>query len=391
MKIAFIGQKGIPVSSGGVERRVQELSTRMVKMGHEVFVYARKDYIPEKISEYKGVKIIYLPSIATKNLGTITHTFLAILHAAFRGYDVIHFQAPGPSSLCWMVKLLIPKTTLVATFNSRDDQHQKWGKIARAYLKFGEWVISKVPDRTIVVSEILRDYVKEKFNKNAIVIHNGSAVKISQNEDGIKKWNLEKDRYFLSVCRLVRHKGIHYLINAFKKAQKEGNVPADFKLVIVGDSAFTDDYVSYLKEISKGDKNIIFTGTQFGETLAELFSNAFAFVQPSEAEGLSNALLEAVGYGKPVIISDIIENIAVIKEDGLTFKNKDEEDLEEKMIFALKNIELIKKLSQAAKLRIEKEYSWDANASRTLELYRDLILDRNIGKIVASYSARRLS
>ena len=376
--------------SGGVERRVQELSTRMAKMGHEVFVYARKNYSQKDINNFQGVKIIYLPCIATKNLEAITHTFLASLHAIFHRYDVVHYQAPGPSSLCWIVKLFNPGTALVATFNSRDELHQKWGRFAQAYLRFGEWVISRVPNKTIVVSEILRDYVRKKYHKNAVVIRNGSAVNIPEGSDEIKRWNLEKNKYFLSVSRLVKHKGIHYLIKAFRNAQKSNRIPSDFKLAIVDDSANTDDYVSCLKEMSGVDRNIVFVGKQTREPLAELFYNAFAFVLPSEAEGLSNSLLEAIGYGIPVIVSSIIENVAVVLENGLIFKNKDEKDLEEKLVFAINNVWEIKNLSRKAKLQIEKEYSWDKNVSKTLKLYEDLISEKSNKGLAFSYFRRLL-
>lgn len=377
MKIAFIGQKGIPVSSGGVERRVQEVAMRMAKMGHEVFVYARNDYTPEKLSEFQGVKIIHLPSIATKHLGTITHTFLASVHAIFKRYDIVHYQAPGPSSLCWIIKIFSPSTGLVATFNSRDEKHQKWGKIARAYLQFGEFVINKVPDKTITVSTFLREYSKRNFGSNPIVIRNGSAVNLIGKGNEIKKWNLKKDNYFLSVSRLVKHKGIHYLIEAFKNAQRTGEVPENFKLVIVGDSAHTDDYVSYLKKISRRNKNVIFTGSQWGEDLSQLFANAFAFVQPSEAEGLSNALLEAMGYGLAPISSDIPENTIVVGQNGLIFDNKNIKDLENNLIFAVKNPECIKRLGREAKSSVERNYSWDENALETLQLYGELLIEKH--------------
>jgi len=68
MKIAFIGQKGIPAVSGGVETRVEELATRMAKEGHEVFVYVRNNYTDKDLKKYKGVNLIHLPSITSKNL-----------------------------------------------------------------------------------------------------------------------------------------------------------------------------------------------------------------------------------------------------------------------------------------------------------------------------------
>ncbi|PIP26465.1 MAG: glycosyl transferase family 1 [Candidatus Moranbacteria bacterium CG_4_9_14_3_um_filter_40_7] len=377
MKIAFIGQKGIPVQFGGVERRVEELSVRMVQMGHEVFVYARNDYTSRNIRKYKGVRIIHLPFIPTKNLSAISHTFLATWHAIFKGYDVVHYQAPGPSSLCWLIKFFRPRTALIATFNSRDNQHQKWGKFARFYLEWGEKIIVTVPDKTIVVSQILKEYAKQKYNKETVVINNGSAViEKPGNYEAIKKWRLENRRYFLTVSRLVRHKGIHYLIEAFNNLQKIGKIPADFKLVIVGDSAFTDDYVQYLKDLSRENTNIIFTGNQKGLSLARLYSCAYTFVQPSEAEGLSNSLLEAMGYGLAPIVSDIAENLLPVGDTGIIFQSKNIKNLEEKMLLSLEKRNLILDLGQKAKARVKFLYDWDRNALETLALYRRIMTQK---------------
>lgn len=374
MKIAFIGQKGIPVQFGGVERRVEELSTKMVQLGHEVFVYVRNDYTSKNIREYKGVKLIHLPSIATKHLDTIFHTFLATAHAIFQNYDVIHYQAPGPSSLCWLIKIFRPKIALIATFNSRDSQHQKWGKIAKRYLELGEKIIVNVPDKTITVSEILKRYARERYGRETVVINNGSAViEKPGNYEEIKKWNLENHRYFLVVSRLVKHKGIHYLIQAFDELQKSGKIPADFKLVIVGDSAFTDDYVEFIKDLAKNNANIVFTGNQKGLTLARLYSCAYTFVQPSEAEGLSNALLEAMGYGLAPIVSNIKENLLPVGDTGIIFESKNVEDLKEKLIFSLEKKKELKILGERAKKRVEFFYNWERNVTETLALYRSVL------------------
>lgn len=375
MKIAFIGQKGIPVISGGVERRVEELSTRMVAAGHQVFVYARKDYTEYQNPQYKGVDLVYLPAIATKNLSTISHTFFATMHALFQDYDVIHFQAPGPSTLSWIIKFFKPKTALVATFNSQDFKHQKWGWFAQKYLQFGEWMISNVPDQTIVVSQLLKRYVRRKFRRQAKVINNGASVYDLKTlgQASLNHWGLKKKKYFLSVSRLVRHKGIHYLIEAFNQGQKTGTIPADFKLVIVGESAFTNDYVKYLQKLGSVNANIIFTKNQSGQPLAELFAQALAFVQPSEAEGLSNALLEAMGYGLVPIISNIPENRYPVDSHGLIFQNKNIRDLKQQLIFAINNPKIMRQLSAGAKKHIQANYSWDENARRTLEIYSNIL------------------
>ena len=126
MKIAFIGQKGIPAKFGGVERHVEELATNLAQMGHEVFVYARKNYTDNNLKEYKGIKIILLPSIPSKHLDAISHTFLATIHSLFQNYDAIHFHSIGPTFLSFLVRIFGGETKLVATYHCQDYYHQKY-------------------------------------------------------------------------------------------------------------------------------------------------------------------------------------------------------------------------------------------------------------------------
>ncbi len=336
-----------------------------------MFLHILGEIIP--IENYKGVKLISLPSISTKNLDAISHTFLATLHALFCKYDVIHYHAIGPSSLCWIIKWFKPKTALVATFHCQDYYHQKWGKIAQKYLKFSEKIACSVPHLTITVSNKLWRYTKKKYYGQAIMIPNGAEVKTIQGTDKLAQWKIKEKKYILFVGRLIKHKGVHYLIEAFKKLEDTGKIPNGFKLVIVGDGFHTDEYVNYLKIIAQKRENIIFTGSQSGETLAQLFANAYMFVQPSEYEGLSIALLEAMGYGLPVLVSDIDENLEVVGKTGMSFGNKDIDDLKQKIAYLLNRPEEGERLGRMAKEKIMNEFSWDIITKKTLKAYSDVI------------------
>lgn len=373
MRIAFIGQKGIPATLGGVERHVEELATRMAALGHEVFVYVRDNYTDKNLKSYKGVKLIHLPSISTKHLDAISHTLFATLHALFQKYDVIHYQAIGPTSLSWIIKLLKRKTALVATFHCQDYFHQKWGWFARISLRFGEHVTCKIPDKTITVSKELAAFAMKKYGTQTAVVPNGANVNFSPRADKLSQWGLREKRYILSVGRLIKHKGVHYLIEAFKRLEDTGKLPNNFKLVIVGDGFHTDDYVKYLKTISEGRSNIILTGGQTGEDLAQLFSHAYLFVQPSEYEGLSLALLEAMGYGLAPLVSDIKENTEAIDDAGYSFKVKDTGDLKEKMAYLLNRPGEVEKKGKSAQERVKREYGWNSIVQKTVEVYRDVL------------------
>ncbi|MFZ2881719.1 MAG: glycosyltransferase family 4 protein, partial [Candidatus Moraniibacteriota bacterium] len=285
MKIAYIGQKGIPVKTGGVERYVEEVATRMARNGHEVFVYVRNNYTDKNLHEYEGAKLIHLPSIPTKNLDAISHTFFATMHALFQNYDVIHYHSIGPTSLSIIPKILKIKAVIISTFQCQDYFHKKWGVFARAYLRFSEKLTCTIPDETIAISQMLYDHAKEKYGSSPVIIPNGAEIRFNPNHDALANWNLQKNEYILSASRLIRHKGVHYLINAFNKLC-EKNLNQGKKLVIAGDGSFTDEYVGYLKDLAKNNKNIIFTGTVSGKKLEQLFSHCFLFIQPSESEGM---------------------------------------------------------------------------------------------------------
>ncbi len=372
MKIAIIGQKGIPAVSGGVETHVEELAKRLVKRGNEVLVYTRPNYTDKNLREHEGVKLVSLPSVASKNLDAIVHTFLSALHVIFveRKIDVVHFHSIGPSSLLWLVKFLKPMTPVVATFHTQCYVHKKWGDFARIYLKFGEFVCNKVADEVIAISRNLQQYAQVKYKRVVNYIPNGVGVAKLKDPKHIRKWGLEKDNYIVTISRLVRHKGIHYLIDAFKQ------LDTDKKLVIVGDSSYTEEYLRELKEQARDNRNIIFTGRQSGDILHELFTNAYLFVQPSESEGLSIALLEAMAYGQAVLASDIPENEEAVRNAGFYFKNKNVDSLKNELSQLLGNKEKVDSKRGQGLARVKLNYDWDMIVRDTEKLYEKASLEK---------------
>ena len=189
----------------------------------------------------------------------------------------------------------------------------------------------------------------------------------------LKKFNLEQERYILMVSRLVRHKGVHYLIEAFKNLSHT-LFPNPYTLVIVGDGAFTDDYVKELEKLAGDNKNIIFTGPLHGENLKALFKGAYLFVLPSEAEGLSTTILEAMTYRVPVLASDIPENMELVKNHGWHFKNKDVNDLKNKIEYLIKHPEVLKVRVEKAKKFVLVNYNWPDLAHQTEKLYAGVLV-----------------
>ncbi len=366
MRIAIIGQKGIPVIIGGVEKHVDELSTHLASRGHDVLVYVRSHYTPSELKEYRGVQLIHLPSIKTKHLDAISHTLLACLDVVRRRVDVIHFHSIGPSSLIWLVKILQPFTPVVATFHSQCYQHQKWSWFAKFSLKTAERFCCFFADKVITVSEDLAHYAAIKYEIKPVYIPNGVRMPESRPARIItERWGLKPGSYFLTTSRLIRHKGIHYAIKAFDK------IATDKKLVIVGEGYFTDNYVAELERLADGNKNIIFTGVQSGATLEELYSNAYLLIQPSESEGLSISILDAMSYSTAVLVSDIPENLVAVAEIGFTFKNREVDDLARQLAFLDGNPGLVRERGRLSRDHVAQHYNWSNLVGDVTAVYED--------------------
>ncbi|HSD12098.1 MAG TPA: glycosyltransferase family 4 protein [Patescibacteria group bacterium] len=371
MKIAMIGQKGIPTRFGGIERHVEALAVRLGRKGHDVLVYTRAWYAAPSRRFSPGVRTIATPTIKTKNLDAIVHTFTSTIHAIRSNVDVIHYHGVGPSLLAWIPRVFAPRIKVVATFHCVDRNHQKWGFVARTMLGLGERAACTFTHETIAVSKTLQSYCMNRFGRDVKYVPNGIEAPGRSGTDVLAKFGLKKDGYIIMVSRLVRHKGAHHLIEAYTRLQKRG-LTRGKKLVIVGDSAFTDDYVAELKKMAAGNRDILFTGYLKGKALDQVFAGAYAVVHPSESEGLPIAVLEAMSYGKTVLASDIPENMEVVRDHGMSFRNRSVPDLARKLRVLLDSPALAAEKGAAAKAFVIENYHWDDVAKGVDHVYASL-------------------
>ena len=148
MKIAMIGTRGIPARYGGFETAVEQISTRLVRDGHEVVVYNRAGVNTYEEPAYEGVRLVRLPTYNSKHLATIVHSALSTLHATLRSdVDVVHYFTAGAGALSFLPRLFGKRT--VCSVDGLDWSRRKWGRFARAYLKLSEQVVSRVVDAIV--------------------------------------------------------------------------------------------------------------------------------------------------------------------------------------------------------------------------------------------------
>lgn len=364
MKIVVTGTRGIPNIMGGVETHCEELFPRIAKRGFDVTVIRRKSYVRDNLTEWKGVKLVDIESPKKKSFEAIIHTFRAVNEAKRLGADILHIHAIGPALLVPYAKMLGMK--VMFTHHGPDYDRDKWGFAAKTMLKLGERMGCMFADEVIVISDVIRNLIKQKYNRTQHVhlIYNGvSQPEICDYPEYFQELGIEKGKYILGMCRFVPEKNLHHLIEAYVKV-RELMPDTDIKLVLAGDTDFEDDYSRNLKEMAKLN-GVVLTGFIKGRKLHSLLTNCLCYCLPSSHEGLPIALLEAMSYGVKVIVSDIPANKEV--------------SLPESDYFPVGNVSvLVEKLESVIGQPLQhidydmKKYDWEKIADQVAMVYQNL-------------------
>lgn len=360
MNIAMFGQKQTPSPSGGVEAVVGELSTRMAKHGHRVTCYDRGG----RKAFWNGVAICPVPTIGKKGLAAVTSSFFAAVFSALADVQVVHIHAEGPAFWCWIPKLTGKR--IVVTIHGLDWQREKWKDTLGAYyIRLGERMAVRFADQIIVLSNSARNYFLQAYGRETVWIPNGIApanpIPAKQIWD---RFHLQKEEYLLYLGRLVPEKGIHYLIEAYCGMKTEK------KLVIAGSASDTEDYVIRLRKMAEGNAGICFTGFADGQLRAELYSNAWAYILPTDLEGMPLSLLEAMGYGNCCLTSDIPECTEVAGDAAMCFERGNVRQLRERLESICHDRKLVLQYREKARAARRDLFDWENVVKETLELYQ---------------------
>ena len=374
-RVAMIGHKFIPSRDGGVEVVVSNLAPHLAEIGYDVTCYNRTNKQFKKlrkdgklIREYRGVHLVWTPTVDRRGLAAMTSSVIATVMASFRRFDLVHFHTEGPCVLCWLPRLLGKK--VVVTVHGLDHMRQKWGIFASAYIMQGEKAAIRHANSIIVLSKGVQTYFLEKYGRDTVLIPNGiNPAEIQPACEITKQFGLVSREYILFLGRLVPEKGIHYLIKAYQK------LSTDKKLVIVGGTSDTDDYVRQLYAMAGDTSSIIFTGFQEGIVAEELYSNAYLYVLPSDLEGMPLTLLEAMNYGCCCVTSDIGECADVMDGCGVTFPHGNVEALRETLQDLCDHPDKAEANRSEARRVVSSKYTWQEVTAQTDELYRKLLDD----------------
>ncbi len=361
IRIAFIGGRGVIRKYSGIETYYEEVGSRLAELGCEVTTYCRSYFTPA-ISDYRGIRIVRLPTIRSKHLETLVHTFLSTIHACFSRCEIVHYHTLGPSLFSVLPRMFGKKT--IVTVQGLDWKRKKWGRFAQWALRGCEWTSARFPNKTVVVSRALQEYYRARYGRECAYVPNGTEIRARRNFGYLRKFGLGPRNYVLYLGRFSPEKNCHLLIEAFER------LDTTMKLVLAGGSSHTDGYAASL-QLHESNR-IKFLDWLSGQALEEVLTNTAVFVLPSDMEGLSLALLDAMGAGVCVLASDVAENMEALGHTGFIFKGGDVRDLEKQLRRLLADPALRESAGQQEQRRVRQYYLWDGVASDTAMLYQTL-------------------
>ncbi len=363
MHFAVLGIRGIPASYGGFEVTAENVVTRLAKRGHKITVYCRGSG-KGKPKSYKGVELVYLPSLELPHMSTPSHTTIAALHAIFKPYDAVFAFNVGNALQVMLLRLFGKRSVLFV--DGLDWKREKYGKFGRWFLRRSEAVAVRVAKHIVVDAIPAKEHYLKTYGVEVHYIPSGSEIVDSVEPTGIlEKLGLEPKRYVAVIGRLTPEKRQDMIARAFKR------VKTDMKLVIVGGNPYNPDYVERVRKAAEGDERIIVPGPIYGKEVDELYFNAAVFVNASQIEGTSLSILQAMGNGCALLVSDIPENVSAVHGAALVFKADSFDDFVEKFQRIVDDEALRRKLAEKAKDVVKRHYSWDAATDKFEKLLID--------------------
>lgn len=370
MKIALVGSRGIPASYSGFETFYEQLGVRLAARGHQVTVYNRSHHVAYEGTEFKGVRIVRLPSIQSKHLDTLSHTALSLLHSLFQGYDIVYVCIVGNAPLCLLPKLT--RTPVLINVDGDDADREKWQGFAKKYLRWSERVACRLADCVIADAQVIQQRYRDWYGKDTVFIPYGSNIWPRENERDntslLSRFGLASGRYVLFCSRLTPENRADIAIKAFLQA----GLPPDMKMVVVGNAPYVDDYVTQVTALCDGHR-VVSTGYLFGDDYRQISCHARMFVLPSGIDGTRPVLLDQMGFGNAVIVRNTAANVEVVRDAGLTFEaDREIESLAEAMHALDADEALLQRSRAAAVERVREAYSWEAVTDRYEALFNRL-------------------
>lgn len=308
--VAVLGIKRLPAFAGA-DRVVEQVLERL-SPNNEYTVYLLRNGAPTR-SCSGNRHYVYIPALRGKYLRAPSYFFLCCVHYLVKGrYDVVHVHNSDFGIFCPLLKLK-RRVRVVGTFHGDPAKRDKWSGAAKAFLRASEWIFVRACDTLTSVSaeKVLSGRTVQYIPNGTNSIDDASPITPDGENFPYRDFSLRDGEYVMFACgRLDRTKGLHHLLDAYREMK------TDARLLVVGDFSHDADYSGAIECAAAVDGRVVLHKALLDRrTLYDALCRCAVFVFPSEVEGMSMMLLEAIVRSRVVVCSDIPANLAVVGTD----------------------------------------------------------------------------
>ena len=353
MRLAILGTRGIPAAYGGFETLAEELSARLASRGHDVTVYARPRGVSRRVAVHRGARVVLLPTVPHKYLDTVVHTLLSGLHAASQGYDAVLVCNGINALLCRLPRLLGADTRVVLNVDGLERNRRKWNRLGKAAYALSERLSCVLPDEVVTDARAIQRYFLETYGKLSRFIPYGSDLPTPAGTGALEALGLSPGGYVLYVSRFEPENNPDTVVRGFR------SFGGGTRLVLVGSAPYSEGFIASVRAEAAGDPRVLLAGPVYGDGYRELLANASAYVHATEVGGTHPALVEAMGFGRPVLCHDSPENRETAGDTALWWNAADPPSLAAALSRLFADPDLAASLGKAARERAESLFLWD--------------------------------
>lgn len=357
-KVAIIGIIGVPANYGGFETLAENLIRKKSKV-FDFTVYTSSITNQKRVKHFCGAKLKYWP-LKASGVQSIAYDILSMFHAV-RHSDVLLVLGVSGCIVMPIVKLVSKKKVIVNT-DGLEWKREKWGKPAKALLKFSEKMAVKYADEIVADNVVIQNHIESIYNRKSSLIPYGGDHACQENisSNTLAEFPFVEKQYAFKVCRIVPENNIHLILSGF--AVYEG-----LNLVMVGNWENSDYGKVLRKRFAKVPNLFLLDPIYDQQKLNQLRSNCFVYLHGHSAGGTNPSLVEAMHLGLPILAYGADYNKETTGNRAMYFY--DENSLLEmlKSLNEQKNEEVAAAMHQIAK----ESYTWEKVANEYSILFKN--------------------
>lgn len=351
--VTIIGIQGVPANYGGFESLVENIiGNKSSNVKYTVFC-SSKD-LSTRQNEYKGAKLRYIP-LSANGAQSVLYDMLSLLRSPRKTDVVLILGVSG----CLILPLyrLFSKKKCIVNIDGLEHRRDKWGRLAKAFLKLSEKVAVKYADVIVADNKGIQDYVKREYKKDSVLIayggdHVSRTVSPLFEQEILAKYSLSPAEYAITICRIEPENNCHQILEAFSKIDK--------KLIFIGNWN-RSEYGRGLKEKYARFPNILMQDSIYDiDILYVLRKNAGMYVHGHSAGGTNPSLVEAMFFGCPILCYDVLYNRETTQDKAYYWSNVSE------LLMLINRSGLRRDLMNSIAQRI---YTWESIKAQYEDLY----------------------